>query len=102
MPIKLNIKDRPKLKPNPLFKGLPNSLKNPKKFVKIEKRLQDILYSDHKHPNLKSYAKCERCEVKRMKRTKTIKEIGFRDYEQYIAWKKLMLIIIRGGNLQLQ
>ena len=102
MPTKLNLSDVPKLKPNPIFKGLSKELKDPKNFAKIEKKLQDALYSDHKHKAISSYAKCERCQVKRMKRQKLMTEMGFKGINQYLEWKKIMSIIINKQNFQIR
>lgn len=99
---KLDINEVPKLKPNPLFKGLPASLKDPKRFKKIESELFNMLQSDHKHKTVKGYVTCAWCNKKRELRENRIKALGFKTMGQYLEWRKLMQIIIRGGNLRLR
>lgn len=92
----------PKLKPNPLFKGLSEELKNPKNFLKTEKKLLAVLKSDHKHKTASSYAKCTECQSKRLERQKLMKEIGFKSIQQYLEWKKIMQIIINKKDFQIK
>lgn len=100
--MKLDLKTVPKLKPNPIFNGLPDSLKDPKNFKKIENKLRLSLLSDHKHSTMKGYTKCKRCQDKFKKRQILMKEIGFVDIKQYMEWKRIMSIIIQKRNFQLR
>ena len=88
-------------KVNPIFDGLSDEIKDPKGFKKIEKKLESIMRSDHKHTNIKQFIKCKRCEVKRNKKNEAIKELGFKDINQYQNWKKVMQIIVNKTNLEL-
>lgn len=99
---KLDLSQVPKLKPNPLFKGLSSDLKDPKNYKKVEKKLQAILKTDHTHKSATSYAKCKACNLKREERQKVMKEIGFKSLPQYLEWKKIMVIIINKANFQLR
>lgn len=90
------------IKPNPIFNGLPEHLKDPLVFEDIEKKLNKVLISDHKHKTVSEFVKCKRCEAKRHKRNKLIREIGFNSYEQYLVWKKIMNIIINKKSFQLR
>lgn len=100
---KLDLTKVPKnLQPDPIFKGMPSHLKDPKNYKKIEKRLIEILLSDHKHKTASSYVKCKQCQEKREQRAKQMKEIGFKSITQYLTWKKIMQIIINKQSFQLR
>lgn len=86
---------------NPIFEGLSDEVKDPKNFEAIERKIVNTMLSDHKHATIKQFIKCKRCEVKRQKRARVIKEIGFKDAEQYQTWKKVMGMIISKQNFQL-
>lgn len=88
------------IKPNPIFKDMPDKLKDPKLFKDIERRLRMSLISDHKHDTIKTYKKCKRCQDKFNKRHSLIKELGFKDIRQYMEWKKIMSIIVQKRNFQ--
>lgn len=81
------------LKTNPIFDGLKEELKDPKIFDKIEKEVFKIMISDHKHREIRTFMKCKRCQAKMKKRSKYIKDRGFKDYHQYLSWKKVMELI---------
>ena len=100
--MRLDLKQVPKLRPNPIFKGLSGKLKDPKNFDKVEKKLRNILKSDHEHKTVKSYATCLRCNEKRGERKKLMKEIGFKSVTQYMEWKKIQMIIKNKADFQLQ
>lgn len=100
---KLNIEEvNKKRKPDPLFKGMPKTLKDPKCYERIEKQLQELLKSDHKHKTASSYVKCKECQEKYQLRKTKMKEIGFKSISQYMAWKKIMNIIINKKSFQLR
>lgn len=98
---KLDLSSLPKLKPNPLFKGMQESLKDPKNFTKIEKQLTAILKADHTHKTVKAYVTCAWCNEKREERKKLMKEVGFKSIQQYMEWKKIMTIIKNKADFQL-
>lgn len=101
--IKLDLSQLPKkLKPNPLLKGLSNSLKDHKNFDAVEKTLQEILKIDHTHKTATSYSKCVECNKKREERQKKMKEIGFKSLRQYMEWKKIHTIIKNKSNFQVR
>lgn len=84
------IKDLPK---HPLFKDFPKDLKDPKCFLKIEKKITKIMHSDHQHSTVKSFTNCERCQEKFQHKRGYIKSLGFKGIEQYQMWQKIMVII---------
>lgn len=101
---KLNIKTKKvaKLKPAPIFDGLPDRLKTVEAYHRIEKKLFEIVQTDHKHTSVKEYVTCAWCNEKRQMRTNAIKSEGFLSLEQYLEWKKIMDIISNKRNIQLK
>lgn len=100
---KLTLKEiNKKGKPDPIFDGLSDDLKDPKTFKRIEKKLADVIVSDHKHATIKAYMGCKRCQEKFQKRHKMIRDFGFTGTEQYQKWKKIMLIISQKQDIKLQ
>lgn len=92
-----DIKDLPN---NPILKGIPDNLKSIEDADKIERVLGQIMYSDHKHRRIDTFIKCKRCKDKVKKRGDKLKEFGFKDYEQYLTYKKVInLIKQQHGNL---
>lgn len=89
-------------KPNPLFKGMKSTLKDPKNYEKIEKRLQEILKTNHVHKTISAYVKCPTCQDRRQERQKQMKKEGFKSIEQYMEWKRIMSIIINKKNFQIR
>lgn len=89
-------------KPNPIFDGMPESLKDPACFEDIEKRLRSLLISDHKHKTIKAYIACKRCQTKLNKKREVMKEIGFKDVKQYSEWRRIMSIISQKRSFQLR
>lgn len=92
----------PDYKPNPIFKDLPEHLKEVETYKKIEKSLIKAVLSDHTHKTVKEYVKCQRCTAKRERKSALIKEYGFTSTEQYLEWKKIMQIIINEKDFKLR
>lgn len=100
---KLDLKDVPDdLKPNPVFDGMDESLKNPERYKEIEDSLNAILKIDHVHKTAKSYSKCKECTDKRHKRREEMFKFGFKSLIQYLEWKKIMDIIINKKDIKLR
>ncbi|MES2224151.1 MAG: hypothetical protein V4469_04440 [Patescibacteria group bacterium] len=100
---KLDFNEVPKdLKPHPLFEGFSDKLKDPKVFLKTEKKLLAILKIDHKHKTVTQYVKCPECAAKREERKRIMEELGFKSINQYLEWKKIMTIIINQKNFQIR
>jgi excinuclease UvrABC ATPase subunit len=100
--MKLNLKEVPELKPNPVFDGLLESLKDPKNFKKTEKKLNDILKVKHKHKTLASYVKCSMCQAKRLERQKLMIDLGFKNIPQFMEWRRVMNIINKKQSFKLK
>lgn len=94
MEIKLDFKKIAKIKPNPVFKGLPKSLKDPTKYKETELLLFKILESDHKHDKPSDWMKCKICQDKFKEKKKTMKKLGFKNSSQYLEWRKVMDILV--------
>lgn len=92
---KLNIKTKKvaNLKPNPLFEGLPERLKDIEAYHKLENKLAEVVKTNHKHKTVREYVTCAWCNKKREMRTEVIKSEGFTSMNQYMEWKKIMQII---------
>ncbi len=78
---------------NEIFKGFPERLKNPKMYEKVERDILNMMYSDHKHRKIKAFVDCKRCKAKVDRRKAYLTKTGFKDYHQYLTWKKVMVII---------
>lgn len=90
---KLTKEEIENVKENPMFDTLPEKLKDPKCFKKIETKLSNIMISDHKHKSVQTFVRCKRCLAKMNKKNEAIKELGFKDSIQYQHWKKVMQIL---------
>lgn len=88
-------------KVNPIFKGLSDDLKDPKKFKSIEKKIADVMVSDHKHRTIKAFINCKRCQDKLKKKRELLDKLGFKNQEQYQMWRKVMGIISNKEELVL-
>jgi len=99
---KLDLKTVPKLKPNPLFKGMRATLKDPANFEAVERRLMLSLRSGHDHKTVSAYVKCVECQQKREERKTLMKKEGFKSMAQYMEWKKIHTIIKDKKNFQIQ
>ena len=82
---------------DPRFKDLPEALKDPMMFMVVEKKLQYIMFSDHKHRKMETFINCKRCKAKVTKRHNALLEFGFTDYNQYLHWKRIMNFIIKNN-----
>lgn len=98
---KLNLKEVPKLKKNPIFKGLPERLKDPSVYEKIERELFEAMKTDHKHKTVKQFVTCAWCQKKRELKQNKMKAMGFKSMGQYLEWRRIMQIITSKANFQL-
>lgn len=94
----IKLKDLPKKnrKIPKILEGIPEDLKNYDKFIEVERQISSHLISSHKHRSPATYIKCSECQEKRKARTDELKNLGFKSYEQYLEWRKIMLIIQSG------
>ena|SRR3990167_4268491 len=87
---KPDISKFPKFTPNPLFKGLPKYLKDPKNYEKVQRMLLDTLAGTHSHGELETWASCLHCQIKLKNHGEAMRKLGFTSGKQYYAWKKVM------------
>lgn len=83
------------LKSHPLFKDFPKELKSPKCFIPIQTKIDQIMYSDHKHATVKGFVSCKRCQYKFQKKREYIKSLGFKDMAQFQMWQKIQTIMLQ-------
>lgn len=74
---------------NPIFKGMPAFLKDPKNFKNIQRRILETLATNHTHSELLDYASCHTCTDNMLKRRKLLRELGFKNPAQYRAWLRV-------------
>jgi hypothetical protein len=69
--------------------GLPEYLKDPKNYEKIQRDLLDTLASSHSHGEMIEWASCYHCQIKFAQHAEAVRLLGFRSPAQYFAWKKV-------------
>lgn len=96
--MKIGLTDLPKkYKQHPKLKGIPDDLKEVKKYREVEKTYASIMLTSHKHRNPKSFAACDDCSKKMEERRAYVKSLGFKDYEQFMLYRRVMGLIINNG-----
>lgn len=75
--------------PSPIFLGMPEYLKDPKNFEKIQKTVIETLAGKHSHGEVIEWAKCIACQKRFHERRELLKKLGFRGPQQYMAWVKV-------------
>ncbi len=98
---KLTIEEIGQAKSDVALEGIPDSVKNPKTFEEIEKKLEEVMHSDHKHKKVVKFVQCKRCQKKLEKRRQVLKDYGFKGYEQYIKYRRIMDIITNEKDIAL-
>ena|SRR3990167_6973764 len=76
-----------KMVPNPLIASLPNYLKDPANFYKIQKALLEAGSTPHSHGSVGEWGKCLRCQRAQWNRKEMMIKLGFKSGAQYMAWK---------------
>lgn len=87
---------------NPIFKDLPEHLKDVDKYKELETSFFNILQNGHKHKSPKTYAGCRDCNFLLKKRHDMIMKAGFTSMGQYFSWKKVMDIIYNKRAFQIK
>lgn len=91
----------PKYTPNRFLKDLPEHLKDPKNFEKIQKALLETIRSCTKsHSEPADIPKCPKCTDGMLERRLLMKRLGFKSSAQYMAWRKVHTIIDRRVKLR--
>ena len=78
---------KPKL--HPLLASLPDHLKDPKNFEKVQKAILASFAGKHSHGEVVEWAKCAECQSRFQNRRHVLKSLGFKNAAQYQAWKKV-------------
>ena len=96
--MKIGLTDLPKkFKQHPLLKGIPDDLKDLKKYAEVEKKLVSIMLTSHKHKSPAAFATCKDCSKKFQERREYITNLGFKDYSQFMLYRRVMNIISNNG-----
>lgn len=76
--------------PNPIFNGLPEYLKDPQYYEKIEMAMIETLSSKKTYSDLMKYIESPEGKKGLLERRALIKRLGFKSTEQYMSWRKVM------------
>lgn len=74
--------------PNPLISSLPDYLKDPANYDKVQKALYDAGGTKCSHSDLSEWSACSDCQIAQHTRAELMRRLGFRSGRQYMAWKK--------------
>lgn len=72
---------------NPLD-GLPEYLKKPESYEKVQMALLDTLACGKTHSDPLQMMECKKCAENMLVRRQLMKKLGFSGVEQYMAWRK--------------
>lgn len=75
---------KPKL--NPLMASLPDYLKDPANYEKVQKTVIQALQGKHSHGEVVEWAGCAECQRRFRERRHVLKSLGFKNPAQYKAW----------------
>ena len=73
---------------NPLLKGLPQDLKDPANFERVQRALFAVLQSTHSHSEMFDWKNCFPCQQRVRDHKELMQKLGFRAPGQYPKWKK--------------
>ena len=71
-----------------VFDGLPEYLKDPKNYMKVQRAILDTLAGKCSHGEVIEWAACPKCQRRFAERSQIIRKLGFRSMSQYMAWQK--------------
>lgn len=96
--MKIGLTDLPKkYSQHPMLKGIPDELKEIKRYRKVEREYSLIMLTSHKHKTTATFAKCEDCTKKMQERREYLQKLGFKDYAQFMLYRRVMGLIINNG-----
>lgn len=78
--------------------NIPKKLKDPKYYKEIEEKLH--IPSDHTHRKISAWQKCKACQALAQERSRIMREIGFKNAQEYFTWKKIMSQVLLVRELQ--
>lgn len=82
-----NLETATVLKTDPL-KNLPDWVKHPKNFEKIQRALLETLTCGKIHSDPAQQLHCSKCSENMLERRKLMKQFGFKDASMYMEWRK--------------
>ncbi len=94
-------KEQSSYTPDPLTKDLPATLKDPKCFKRVLKKVADASETGHEHKTILQWKVCKHCQQKFLERRAVVKKLGFASYEQFLKWKKITDIIINKREVRI-
>lgn len=74
---------------HPILAILPEHLKDPKNYEKIQRAILDAGASRHSHSDMLEWSACKYCQQKEWNRKEMMKKLGFVNGTQYMLWKKI-------------
>ena len=77
-----------------LVNQLPDYLKDPRNYEKIQRALLDTLAGQHSHSEVIDWHKCLTCQNKVLNQKEMMVKLGFKTPRHYYAWKKTMDVMI--------
>lgn len=75
-------------KVDPMLSTLPDYVKDPRNFYKIQKALLETMVCHSSHSEPMDVFKCSKCQDNMLERRKLMLEFGFKSPAQYMAWRK--------------
>lgn len=90
----------PKFRRNPIFAGLPDYVKDPKNYNKIQKALLDTIACSKTHSDPSKMFDCLTCQRNTQERRALMAKMGFKNVGQYYAWKKVMHYMLNPNQIK--
>jgi hypothetical protein len=74
---------------NPYLRGLPEYLKKPESYDKVQKALLEAMATGCSHADPSEWFNCKKCTEKMLERRQLMVRLGFKSVEQYMEWRKV-------------
>jgi hypothetical protein len=78
-----------KSKTHPLIAGLPEHLKDPRNYEKVQRAVLEAFAGKHSHGEITEWAGCADCQKRFAERRHVLKSFGFKNAAQYMAWRAI-------------
>ena len=96
--MKIGLTDLPKkYKQHPMLKDIPDALKDIERYKEVEKEFASIMLTSHKHKTPAGMMACAECSKKVKERREYLIKLGFKDYGQFMLYRRVMNMIINNG-----
>ena|SRR3990167_668918 len=69
--------------------GLPQWLKEPDSYPKVQKALYETIATTHSHSDILAWGSCVKCQIKLHAHGEMMRKLGFQTPAQYRAWVKV-------------